>query len=62
MAMPGRIAQFTRNMDSKDNLLNMKIDIDFKQPFYVSANYDDFHEFYKKMMAALNEQVVIKKK
>ncbi len=62
MSMPGKGAQFTRIMDARDNMMNMKINVDFNLPFYLSSDYGDFHEFYKKLVSSLNEQVVIKKK
>lgn len=62
MSMPDKTITYTRSMDATDKVLNMKITVEFKSPFYPAANYPDFHEFYKKLFASLNEQVVIKKK
>ena len=53
---------FERTMSADDNLLNVRISILFKQTFYPTADYPGFKEFYKKLLLALNEQIVIKKK
>lgn len=62
MSMPGRGVLYSRVMSASGNTLNLKINVDFKQPFYLASTYEDFREFYKKLMNSLNEQVVIKKK
>lgn len=62
MSMPDRSIQYSRTMEFKNNVLSQKITIDFKRPFYLAANYPVFHEFHKKLLVSLNEQVVIKKK
>jgi len=36
--------------------------VEFKRPVYYTTEYDDFREFYKKLYATLNEQIVIRKK
>jgi hypothetical protein len=62
MIMPDTSIIFTRVVQADDNLLNIKITVEFKRSFYPAADYPEFKEFYKKMFAKLNEQVVIKKK
>ncbi|MGG9962527.1 DUF3857 and transglutaminase domain-containing protein [Ferruginibacter sp. SUN106] len=62
MIMPDTSIIFTRSMQADDNLLNVKISVEFKRSFYTAANYPEFKEFYKKLFAKLNEQIVIKKK
>ncbi len=62
MSMPGKGIQYSRFMTASGNTLNLKITVDFKQPFYLASSYADFHEFYKKLMNSLSEQIVIKKK
>ena len=62
MSMRDRSILFTRVMESKDQVLSMQVTIKFKRAFYLASNYADFQEFYKKIIASLNEQVVIKKK
>lgn len=53
---------FSRTVSADANLLNIRITVEFKRPFYPAGNYPDFREFHKKMFDKLNEQVVIKKK
>lgn len=62
MIMPDTSIIFTRSLQTDDNLLNVKISVEFKRSFYPATNYPEFKEFYKKLFAKLNEQVVIKKK
>ena len=62
MSMPDKTITYTRSMEANDKVLNMKITVEFKSSFYPAASYPVFHEFYKKLFASLNEQVVIKKK
>ncbi|MFN8253611.1 MAG: DUF3857 domain-containing protein [Ferruginibacter sp.] len=62
MIMPDTSIVFTRSVQTTDNVLNIRISIDFKRPFYSAALYPEFVAFYKKMFAKLNEQIVIKKK
>ncbi|MGF2414474.1 MAG: DUF3857 domain-containing protein, partial [Ferruginibacter sp.] len=62
MIMPDTSIIFTRSMQAEENLLNVRITAEFKRSFYAAADYPVFKEFYKKMFAKLNEQVVIKKK
>ncbi|GAB2809759.1 DUF3857 domain-containing protein [Ferruginibacter profundus] len=62
MIMPDTSIIFTRSMQADDNLLNVRISVEFKRSFYTAANYPEFKEFYKKLFAKLNEQIVIKKK
>jgi hypothetical protein len=60
--MPDTSIIFSRRMIAEGNLLNVRINIEFKKPYYAADLYPDFAAFYKKMFALLNEQVVIKKK
>ncbi len=62
MIMPDTSIIFTRSIQAEENLLNVKMVLEFKRSFYFAADYADFKEFYKKLFAKLNEQVVIKKK
>lgn len=62
MALPDKTVQFTRMMSATNNVLNGKIDIAFKSTYYPAGGYPEFHEFYKKLLNSLNEQIVIKKK
>lgn len=62
MITPDNGVSFTRTMQAEDNLLNMRISIEFNRNYYTASEYPDFAAFYKKMMEKLNEQIVIKKK
>lgn len=53
---------FTRSVQANDNLLNIRVSVDFRRPVYPAAVYPEVAAFYKKMFAKLNEQIVIKKK
>ncbi len=62
MIMPDTSIIFTRHLQAEDNTLNTRVSIQFKKASYSAQYYPEFQEFYKKMMAKLNEQIVIKKK
>ncbi|MBS1511945.1 MAG: DUF3857 domain-containing protein [Bacteroidetes bacterium] len=62
MIMPDTSIIFTRSMQAEDNLLNVRITVEFKRSFYPVSYYAEFKEFYKKLFDKLNEQIVIKKK
>ena len=62
MVMPDNSIVFNRFLQAEDNLLNARITVSFKRTFYPAADYPDFAAFYKKLIAKLNEQIVIKKK
>ncbi len=61
MIIPDTSIIFNRTIQAQENILSIKITLEFKRSFYLAADYPDFKEFYKKMFAKLNEQVVIKK-
>ncbi len=62
MIMPDTSIVFSRVVLAEENLLNVRMTIEFKRPFYAAGIYPEFAAFYKKLFAKLNEQVVIKKK
>jgi hypothetical protein len=62
MIMPDTSIIFIRSVRVEENLLNVKISVEFKKPVYPAEDYPLFREFYKKLFDKLNEQVVIKKK
>lgn len=62
MIMPDTSIIFSRTMQVDNNLLNVRISVEFLNTFYPASAYPEFKEFYKKLFAALNEQIVIKKK
>ena len=62
MIMPDTSVVFNRFMQAEDNVLNVRMSVSFKRTYYLAADYPDFAAFYKKMLAKLNEPIVIKKK
>jgi len=62
MTTPDNGIQFNRYLQAEDNMLNVRMTVSFKRFFYTAQDYADFAAFYKKMLAKLNEQIVIKKK
>jgi hypothetical protein len=62
MTTPNNDIVFNRTTQVESNLLNVRITVEFKAPFYSATSYPEFREFYKKLIDKLNEQVVIKKK
>ena len=62
LLFPDNSIEFNRTMQVEDNLLNIRVTLEYKRNFYTAAEYPDFKEFYKKLFAALNEQIVLKKK
>jgi hypothetical protein len=62
MIMPDTSIVFTRTATVSDNMLAVRISVEFRQPYYMNDSYDYFKEFYKKMFDLLNEQFVFKKK
>jgi hypothetical protein len=62
MIMPDTSIVLRRIMQADGNQLSVRINVDFKRSLYYPAEYDEFKEFYKKLFAVLNEEVVIRKK
>lgn len=62
MIMPDTSIVLSRMMQTDANSIDLRLTIDFLKPFYAAEMYPYFQEFYKKLFATLNEQVVIKKK
>jgi hypothetical protein len=62
MTTPENDIVFNRTIQVESNLLNVRMTIEFKKPFYSADIYPEFKEFYKKLFDKLNEQVVVKKK
>lgn len=62
MIMPDTSIIFTRNIQADENLLNVRMTVEFKRTFYPVSEYPEFAAFYKKLFTKLNEQIVIKKK
>ncbi len=61
MIMPDTSIIFTRQIKTNNDLMNMRITLEFKKPVFTAEEYEFFREFYKKLFAMLNEQIVIKK-
>jgi len=62
MIMPDTSIIITRMSVADDNQLSLRINLEFKKPYYSIDEYEVFREFYKKLFDLLNEQYVIKKK
>ena len=62
MTTPDNGIIFNRTTQVESNLLNVRINIEFKKPFYTADSYPEFKEFYKRLFDKLSEQVVIRKK
>lgn len=62
MILPDTSIVFTRSIQAEENLLSIKMSLEFKRTNYPAYYYPQIKEFYKKMFAKLNEQIVIKKK
>ncbi len=62
MRLPDSSIVLKRLMQADEGSLNIRITLDFLKPFYAANTYPLLQEFYKKLFATLNEQVVIKKK
>jgi len=61
MRLPDTSIVFTRYVNATGNKLSVRIELEFKKPVYYAEDYDNFHEFYKKLFTTLNEQFVYKK-
>ena len=61
MIMPDTSISFTRMSTVSENQLSVRINLEFKKPFYTTNEYPYFKEFYKKLFDILNEQFVIRK-
>jgi hypothetical protein len=62
LTMEDKSLTVTRMSAAQGNTINTRIVVEFKRPFYTPEEYPDLKEFYKKMYALLDEQIVIKKK
>jgi hypothetical protein len=62
LIMPDTSITFSSNLQAEDNLLRVRVQLQFKQSAYLAGNYPALQDFYKKMFAKLNEQIVIRKK
>ncbi|MBO9201822.1 MULTISPECIES: DUF3857 domain-containing protein [Niastella] len=61
MIMPDTSITFMRIMEAKDNMLQVKYEINFMRPVFTADEYEYVKEFYKKMASIMNEQIVLRK-
>ena len=62
MIMPDTSISISRVSQISGTALQMRIQLDFKEPLYAVQEYDKLHEFYKRLFDMLNEQYVLGKK
>lgn len=62
MIMPDTSISMLRMYDSNPTQVGIRLNLDFKRPVYSVEEYELFHEFYKLLYAALNEQIVLRRK
>lgn len=61
MAMPDNSIFFKRLVAEQDGAVMVRYVVDFRKSIFFKENYPELHEFYKKMVEMLNEQIVLKK-
>lgn len=61
MILPDTSISFSRSSAVSENQLSVRINLEFKKPFYRVDEYPGFKEFYKKLFDLLNEQFVFRK-
>ncbi len=61
MIMPDKSIAFKRIVAEQDGSIIVRYTIDFRKDEYNKNDYPDFHDFFKKMLELLNEQIVLKK-
>lgn len=62
MIMPDTSIVITRISQITANMLQTKIDVEFRKPVFGADEYPDLQEFYKRLFDILNEQYVVRKK
>lgn len=62
MIMPDTSIAISRQSQVNGNMLQTKIQIDFKKPIYGVTEYGDLQAFYQRLFEILNEQFVVRKK
>jgi hypothetical protein len=62
MIMPDTSIAISRISQVSGSMLQLRLTIDFKKPYYPAAQYGELHEFYLRLFDILNEQYVIRKK
>ncbi|RYY28073.1 MAG: DUF3857 domain-containing protein [Chitinophagaceae bacterium] len=61
MIMPDTSISVSRLNSITNNVLSTRIVLEFKRPLYSPDEYGYFMEFYKKLIALINEQYVVRK-
>ncbi len=61
MIMPDTSITFSRLMEVKDNVLQVKYEISTTRPVFTPDEYEYVKAFYKKMAGIMNEQIVLRK-
>jgi hypothetical protein len=61
LIMPDTSIIMSRLLQVENDRLQFRISLEFNTPVITVQDYPIFREFYKKMYATLNEQIVIKK-
>ena len=62
MIMPDTSISMLRMYDKNEKQVGIRVNLDFKRPVYSVDEYELFQEFYKLLYAALNEQIVLRRK
>ncbi len=62
MIMPDTSISISRVSQVSNNMLQLRLTIDFKKPYYPASQYNELHEFYQRLFDILNEQYVVRKK
>ncbi|MGV3765882.1 MAG: DUF3857 domain-containing protein [Chitinophagaceae bacterium] len=62
MIMPDTSIVFRRVFQVTENVVQFRINIEFRSPVYAVQDYDNFKEFYKQLFSLLTEQVVFRRK
>ncbi|MBS1532073.1 MAG: DUF3857 domain-containing protein [Bacteroidetes bacterium] len=61
MDMSDQSISFKRLVSEQDGVIVVRYTVLYKQAIFFKENYDELHEFYKKMYELMNEQIVLKK-
>lgn len=62
MIMPDTSIVISRMAQVSGNMLQTKIQLDFKKPYYPADQYGELQDFYHRLFEILNEQFVVRKK
>ena len=62
MIMPDTSIVFRRIFQVTENVVQFRINIEFRSPVYAVEEYENFKEFYKQLFTLLTEQVVFRRK